>query len=189
MSIGQGYVLASPLQVAQMTAAIANDGVVLRPRLVQKVDADAAPLPVVSQSKLPASANTLQAIRAGMDGVVSHPGFGTAQRRFASFDWYFSGDAFIAGNRLTRAQRAAARKLSVAGKSGTAQAPGATEKPFAWFTAYAPADQPAIAVTVLLENAGEGSVQAAPLVRQILEAYFGLPISAAPREVASGEND
>jgi penicillin-binding protein 2 len=54
--------------------------------------------------------------------------------------------------------------------------------PFAWFTAYAPADDPQIAVTVLFENAGQGSAQAAPVVRQIIEAYFSLPISPTPKD-------
>ncbi|MGQ9814613.1 MAG: penicillin-binding transpeptidase domain-containing protein, partial [Candidatus Roseilinea sp.] len=74
-----------------------------------------------------------------------------------------------------------ARQLIVAGKSGTAQAPQPNTKPHAWFTAYAPVDDPQVVVTVLLENAGEGSVNAAPLARQLIEAYFGLPISTPVR--------
>ena len=104
----------------------------------------------------------------------------------ATFDYYYDnsgqgGGQIVAGNTLSRAQRANARKLVVAGKSGTAQVSG-DAKPDAWFTAYVPADNPQIAVTVLLENAGEGSVVAAPMARQIIEAYFGLPISGTPTD-------
>ncbi|MEI7468182.1 MAG: penicillin-binding transpeptidase domain-containing protein, partial [Chloroflexota bacterium] len=81
---------------------------------------------------------------------------------------------------LPVAQRGTARKLIVAGKTGTAQAPGVRDLPFAWFTGYAPADNPQIAVTVMLENIGEGSTFAAPLARQVFEAYFGLPIVDVP---------
>jgi penicillin-binding protein 2 len=174
MSIGQGYLLASPLQVAQMTAAIANGGHRVRPHFIRLIGDAPAPLPAPTQ--LPASANTLAEIQRGMLGVVNNARVGTTQFRFASFNYYLTE----AGEATT--QRTA-RRLLIAGKSGTAQAPGERDKPFAWFTAYAPADDPRIAVTVLLENIGEGSVWAGPLVRQIIEAYFGLPISATPRDV------
>ena len=65
----------------------------------------------------------------------------------------------------------------------TAAQAGGNAKPFAWFTAYAPADQPEIVVTAVMENAGEGSGFAAPLVRQVIEAYYGLPISPTPTDV------
>jgi penicillin-binding protein 2 len=174
MSIGQGYVLASPLQVAQMTAAIANDGQLIRPHFIKLIGDAPAPLPPPTQ--LPASTQTLSEIQQGMLGVVNNARFGTTQFRFASFNYYLTEDGAATTQRT-------GRRLLVAGKSGTAQAPGERDKPFAWFTAYAPADDPQIAVTVLLENIGEGSVWAAPVARQILEAYFGLPISATPRDV------
>ena len=178
MSIGQGYLLASPLQVAQMTAAIANGGQLVRPHFIKLMGDAPAPLPPPTQ--LPADAQTLQAIQQGMVGVVNNARIGTAYFRFANFNYYLSDDGKATTQRTTR-------KLLIAGKSGTAQAPGAKDKPFAWFTAYAPADNsgspPQIAVTVLLENIGEGSVWSAPVVRQIIEAYFGLPISSLPKDV------
>ncbi len=61
--------------------------------------------------------------------------------------------------------------MVVCGKTGTAQAAGPVP-PHAWFAAYAPRDNPEIAIVVMVENAGEGSEVAAPLVRQILEYYF-----------------
>jgi penicillin-binding protein 2 len=61
--------------------------------------------------------------------------------------------------------------LVVCGKTGTAQATGDVP-PHAWFAAYAPRQDPQIAIAVLVENAGEGSAVAAPLVKDILEYYF-----------------
>ena len=55
-------------------------------------------------------------------------------------------------------------------QAGTAET--GQEEPHAWFAGYAPADAPQVAVTVLLEHAGEGSKQAAPVFRQVVEAYF-----------------
>ncbi len=174
MSIGQGYLLASPLQVAQMTAAIANGGNLVRPHFIKLIGDAPAPLP--SASKLPVQPQTLADIQQGMLGVVNNARVGTTQFRFANFNYYLTEDGQATTQRT-------GRKLLVAGKSGTAQAPGEKDKPFAWFTAYAPADNPQVAVTVLLENIGEGSVWAAPVVRQMIEAYFGLPISNLPRDV------
>ena len=62
-------------------------------------------------------------------------------------------------------------KIQVAGKTGTAESPPG--EPHAWFAAYAPADNPKIAVVVMIEHIGEGSAFAAPIARQIFEKYFG----------------
>jgi peptidoglycan glycosyltransferase len=59
----------------------------------------------------------------------------------------------------------------MAGKTGTAES--GSGKPHAWFAGYSPADTPEIVITVLLENAGEGSKEAAPLFRLMLESYYG----------------
>ena len=64
----------------------------------------------------------------------------------------------------------AGSKIQVAGKTGTAESPPG--EPHAWFAAYAPADDPRIAVVVMIEHSGEGSVVAAPIVRKILEKYL-----------------
>jgi penicillin-binding protein 2 len=68
--------------------------------------------------------------------------------------------------------------LGVCGKTGTAQAAGDGVAPHAWFVAYAPRDNPEVAIVVLVENSSDGSAIAAPLTRQILEYYFfGTPLS------------
>ena len=187
LSIGQGYMLATPLQVNQMTAAIANGGILIRPHVVAAYGGNASVSPQVVERtevrKLPITAEGLQAIQTGMAGVTTNARIGTTTWRFTSFDYYMLDGSIVSGKTLSGTMKTIATRFAVAGKSGTAQAPGATDKPFAWFTAYAPADNPQIAVTVMLEFAGEGSVVAAPLVRQMIEAYFGLPISPLPKDI------
>jgi cell division protein FtsI/penicillin-binding protein 2 len=63
----------------------------------------------------------------------------------------------------------------VCGKTGTAQTGGETTRPQAWFAAFAPQDDPEIAVTVIVENSCEGSEVSAPIVRRIVEDYYGMP--------------
>ncbi|MCS6774253.1 MAG: penicillin-binding transpeptidase domain-containing protein [Anaerolineae bacterium] len=168
MAIGQGEMLVTPLQVARMTAVVANGGVLVQPHLVE----GAAPLMPVGHVGL--DRLTMRALREGMVGAVHDTRYGTAAPAFRGFDYCFdAAQRLVRCGALPARERRAARRLLVAGKTGTAQAGGAL-KPFAWFTAFAPADAPEIVVTVLLENSGEGSVQAAPLARALLEAYFGL---------------
>ncbi|MFN3705750.1 MAG: penicillin-binding transpeptidase domain-containing protein [Thermoflexales bacterium] len=182
MAIGQGFLLVTPIQVAQMTLALARGGQLIRPYLVAE---PTQPRPPVTQLML--SDVTLQQIQAAMTRVTTDARYGTAAYRFANFDYCLDAvRRWVRCGQLPTAQRRAARQLKVAGKSGTAQA-GGDAKPFAWFTAYAPAEQPEIVVTVLLENIGEGSNYAAPLVRQVVEAYYGLPISPTPTDIRAND--
>ena len=149
LAVGQGDLLATPLQVANMMAAIANDGILYQPHLVMRISGtpqeEEQGFTSSERGRLPVSEANLQVIREGMDGVTSDPG-GTAYRAF-------EGVAF-----------------STAGKTGTAETP--EEKPHAWFAGYAPVEDPQIAVAVVVENSGEGSVYAAPICRQVMEAFF-----------------
>ena len=138
MSIGQGDVLATPLQLNNATVAVANGGTLYKPLLLKGAS------PEVLRSNI-ASSETLDWVRQGMRAAAS-PG-GTA---YPVYDF----------------------KLPVAGKTGTSEI-GKGETTHAWFTCFAPFDEPEIAVTVFLEEGGEGSHDAAPVVRKILEAYFG----------------
>jgi penicillin-binding protein 2 len=164
LAIGQSYMQATPLQVARYVAAIGNGGSLLRPQIVERIEtADGEVIqqfePEV-QSQLPLSAENLQAIQEAMVNVVEDPK-ATAQREFRGLN------------------------LNVAGKTGTATSGVGTES-HAWFTAYTfeeREDLPDIAVAVLLENQGEGSDWAAPVVRRIIEGYFrGRPILRYPWE-------
>lgn len=150
--IGQGYMLASPLQIASMTAAIANGGTLHKPHIVARISSIADRTEKTTQpevrGKLPISPSTLASVRDAMKRVTTDPQ-GTAE-------FVFRGS-----------------KLNVAGKTGTAEVPGDTD---AWFAAYTPADNPKIAVVVLVEHSkgGEGSEVAAPIVRKIMEGYLAL---------------
>lgn len=158
MAIGQSDLLVTPLQIARMLAAVANGGVLYRPRLVARISrAPGQPEETFepeAQGQLPISEEALSVIRQGLLGVTTHPR-GTAT-------WVFRGMPF-----------------QVAGKTGTAETiPG--QKPHAWFACYAPADRPELVVVVVVEHGGQGSAVAAPLARQILEAYYGLPRTPLP---------
>ena len=104
--------------------------------------------------RLEETEETLRAIQDGLRRVVMEPR-GTAH------------GAFIRGAKPFPLDR-----ISVAGKTGTAELK--PKVPFAWFVAYAPADDPEIVVVVNVEEGGGGSQTAAPIVRNILEHYFGI---------------
>jgi penicillin-binding protein 2 len=148
MAIGQGDVLATPLQMANLVAAVANGGTLYRPRLVRRIQSlmgdDVQEWAPEVLGQLPVSAANLQVVRRAMEGVVT---YGTAARAFSG------------------------ATVPVAGKSGTAEAPPG--EPHAWFVGYAPTYNPQIAVAVVLEHGGEGGADAAPLFRQVVEAYMG----------------
>jgi penicillin-binding protein 2 len=160
LAIGQGYLLVTPLQVARMMAAVANGGTLYQPYVVERIASAGEAHPEVilepeATGTLPASSEQLTIIQQALAGVTTAP-IGTATHRFRGMS------------------------IAVAGKTGTAEAPGAESLPHSWFAAYAPADDPEIAVVALVENAGEGSQVAAPMVRQAVEAYFGLPLTPLP---------
>ena len=153
LSIGQGEMQATPLQMARMYAAVANGGYILRPQLVRErglLDqrTSAARRDVMLDTGI--AADHLTIVQAGLCDVVGSP-VGTAAYPFS---------------------RSPLLDIGVCGKTGTAQVPGEDVPPHSWFVAYAPAKDPQIVVVTLVENAGEGSLVAAPITRDILEAYF-----------------
>lgn len=153
ISIGQGEVQVTPLQVARMFAAVANGGDLYQPQLVEKIGIlGEAPSYVMTPNlmdNINVRPEVLAVVREGLCAVT------TARAGTAEFQFRDSP----------------LQTIGVCGKTGTAQNyPGAATH--AWFAAYAPKDDPQIAIAVIVENAGEGSGVAAPIVRDILEAYF-----------------
>jgi len=149
-SIGQFDVAASPLQMAMVSAAIANDGVLMDPYVVSQVQApDLKPLRT-HEPKALGRAMTVENARLLQEMMVATVADGTARR------------AAIPG-------------VEVGGKTGTAQS-DPKRKPFAWFTSFAPADDPEIAVAVVIEDANvprtdiAGGRLAAPIARAAMEA-------------------
>jgi penicillin-binding protein 2 len=166
-AIGQSALTVTPLQLAQVYAAIANEGKVYRPRLVSKITnsngeqiAEFKPEGIAAINILP-EANAI--VKSGMAKVIA-PG-GTASGPFRDFplDQY-----------------------PVAGKTGTAQKPPYDSNGL--FACFAPVAKPEIVVVVVVEQGGGGSSAAAPVARKILEAYFDIqppPKAAESNKTAS----
>ena len=177
MAIGQGFVTATPLQVVNMLAAVANGGTLYRPQVVLRIgEGGGAPEETLASEtigQLPISAEQLAIIQESLYAVTTQSG-GTAVHRFKNL------------------------LVPVAGKTGTSQVPPIyrddgtwNNEPTAWFAAYAPAvptpdqdeipDMPEIAIVAIIENAGEGSAVAAPIVRRVVELYYHLqPLTPYP---------
>jgi peptidoglycan glycosyltransferase len=147
---GQGQLLVTPLQMALVAAAVANDGVMMQPYLVDRVirpDGDIALERSPLQIRRAMSPNTAAEMRDNMRAVGQY-GFGSVVSQY------------VPG-------------VVVGGKSGTAEhIPGAP--PHAWFIAIAPVDAPRFAVSVMVESGGEGSSVGGQLAGQVLESAFRL---------------
>ena len=145
LSIGQGDVLVTPLQVAHYTSVVASNGVSYRPHLLRSILApDGTPLQekqstLLQQDSL--DANSIRVVREGLRQAVT------------------SGSA----------RRLANLPFTVAGKTGSAQA--GKDILHAWFTSFAPYEQPEIVLTILIENGGEGSDAAVPVADEFYQWY------------------
>jgi penicillin-binding protein 2 len=161
--IGQGYVLTTPMQLAYATAVMANRGVAYRPHLAKEiVDVKTGRIRAVALKPVFVSnfdAGNLDLVREAMFGVTQPGG--------------------------TAAQAAAGAPYSIAGKTGTAQVIGMKQgqkyresevderlRDHAWFIAFAPADDPKIALAILVENGGHGGSAAAPIARKIMDYWI-----------------
>lgn len=146
IAMGQGRLLATPLQMALITSAVANDGVMMRPYLVSKVTSSSGVAVETHYPQTlyrPIEAGCANYVQGLMEEVVES-GSGTS--------------AQISG-------------IKVAGKTGTSE--NEKEKDHAWFVGYAPADDPQIAVAVILENDGSsGGTAAAPIARNVIKKYL-----------------
>ncbi len=146
VSIGQGQLLMTPLHVAMMGAAIANNGVMMKPHIVDSITTASGIVYSTARQEAafkPMNSSTAAYIKDLMIDVVKS---GTGR------------SAAISG-------------ITVAGKTGTAEAEGS--KDHSWFVGFAPAEDPKIAVAVLLENdGGAGGTTAAPIARNIIRKYL-----------------
>jgi penicillin-binding protein 2 len=152
MSIGQGFMLTTPMQLAVAYSALANGGTLYEPRVAYQVKSPGGKtVRTVKPEKvgrIPLSRRTTLALRDALTRVTTD---GTAAYSFQGFP-------------LDR--------IPVAGKTGTADITG--KQPFSWFAAMAPANNPKYVVVVMVEQGGHGSTTAAPIVRRIFEGLFGL---------------
>ena len=148
LSIGQGYLLVTPLQLANMYSALAKTGVLRTPVLVRSIvgaDGKAREFEAKELGRLPVSEGTLAAIRQGLTLVIASPG-GTSYQAFLG------------------------SSVAAAGKSGTAEDVELQQHVF--FVAYAPRDDPRIVALVALDEGQSGSLEAGPMVRRVLEKYL-----------------
>jgi penicillin-binding protein 2 len=179
VAIGQGYLTATPLQLANMMAALANGGTLYRPRLVSRIESiegqrvyEQGPEVIRNIAMKP---DTLDRVRRALTDVVF-------------------------GDRGT-GKAARSPLISLAGKTGTAQViemKGAYLKSeqltyfnrdHAWFVAYAPADKPEIAIAVLIEHGGHGGSAAAPMAKIVAEKYAELKNSPPIQQLAGAKGE
>ncbi|MBC7331311.1 MAG: penicillin-binding protein 2 [Synergistetes bacterium] len=147
LSIGQGFLLVTPIQMATFVSAIANGGMLYQPMLAKALtDGDGNVIKEFSPKscgKLPFSKSIIEEVKKGMRLAVTE---GTAK---------LLSDSFI----------------RAAGKTGSAQNPSGQEH--AWFMGFAPYDNPEIAIVVLIEEGGAGGSAAVPVAKKVLEFFFG----------------
>lgn len=178
LAIGQGFNLVTPIQLARMVAVVANKGRLITPTLVKAVSpsdgSDPVPEPPPVSTRVPVSLKDLDLVHQGLVAVVNEPG----------------GTASVA--RLPG--------IAVAGKTGSAQVVGLKhaklyghENNLPWkyrdhalFVCYAPAEDPTIALAVVVEHGLHGGSAAAPVARKVLEAFFDLPARPEKSEPRQG---
>jgi penicillin-binding protein 2 len=165
ISIGQGFNLVTPLQMAVFTAAVANGGTLFRPRIVNLVKDVQGNVVTKIDSEIiggiPAGKKTLDLVKQGMTEVIQ-------------------------GSRGT-ARSIRIKQIEMAGKTGTAQVFSRktgekfdnenqvrTLQDHAWFVCYAPAEDPVIAISVIIEHGEHGSSAAAPVAGTLVKQYLGL---------------
>jgi penicillin-binding protein A len=145
---GQAETLVTPLQMALVAASVANSGVLMKPELVTGISG-----PAGNQAIGPAALGTV--MTPAVAGTI-----GNAMELAVESDW---GRIFTTG--------AAIPGILTAGKTGTAQIGGSAE-PNSWFIGYAPADNPEVAIAVIVEQGGHGSAQAAPIAGSLMSLWL-----------------
>jgi penicillin-binding protein 2 len=176
IAIGQGYNLVTPIQLANVYAALANGGTLYRPRLIKQLESSDGHVVKrygpEKQGALPVRPQTIALINQALWGVVNEKG----------------GTGYI----LKRQEQ------DVCGKTGTSQVIGlpqdakarkmkrvsANFRDHALFVCFAPYGNPEIVVAVILENAGHGGTAAAPVARKVIETYFALKKMTPPQQQA-----
>ena len=147
ISIGQGKAQITPMHMNMITSAVANDGILMKPRFMNRVLAANGSIVETFTSETYAqllSKEEAEVLTELMTGVVNE---GTATKLKSDF-------------------------YQAAGKTGSAEYNGVKEDSHAWFTGFAPAEDPEVAVTIIIEGIGSGGDYAAPIAKRIFDAYF-----------------
>ncbi len=172
VSVGQGFVLATPIQLAYAYAALANGGLLMRPRLVDLMRGPGGEIieefPPEEVASLPLSTQTISILNKALRGVITEEG-GTARGLFGS-------------------------GFNIAGKTGTSQVTTLIERekdiskiPYrlrdhGLFVGFAPYEDPKIVVAVIIEHGGFGSQSAAPVALEVIKAYLKDQLPEEPQE-------
>jgi penicillin-binding protein 2 len=146
-AIGQGYVGVTPIQLAEMTSAVANGGILYKPTLIK----GAKPM-IYGKAKI--NPENLENVRKGLFGVVNEP----------------SGTGWASRSSLTNIAGKTGTAQVVSSKKG--QYYSEKFRDHAWFVAFAPVEKPEIALSVLVEHGGHGGTTAAPIAKTAIEAYM-----------------
>jgi penicillin-binding protein 2 len=154
LGIGQGALWVTPLQMAAMIAAVANRGTFYKPFIVGRI--------LTPDGK----------------EIFKHAPQTNDPVKLSNRTWDLLHQALMDTVEKGTARRAYFPDIKVAGKTGTAQNPQGEDH--AWFVSFAPADNPEIAIAVIIENGGGGGANAVPIGRKIYEAYFGFEVESAP---------
>jgi len=180
VAIGQGYNLATPLQMAVLTGAVGNGGILRQPHIIQKVVSPQGETlsfgSTAKPTRLPCSDKTLSLIQKGLWAVVN--------------------------DKQGTAPLAKVPGVEVMGKTGTAQVFGWKDsdlkrkknlkerlKPHAWFVAYARKGEDQIAIAVIVEHGEKGSDVAAPIAAELIKTYFHIEEPIQPVETTDAMND
>jgi penicillin-binding protein 2 len=156
LSIGQGYLLTTPLQMAVLTSVFANNGYLCQPQLLKLSNVETSyGVSSPNCQKLPLSQKTIDLIKEAMKKACSPGGTGWPLFNFK-----------------VNISQTKTQTIETACKTGTAESQSKESLPHAWFTVFAPYDNPKIVLTVFLENAGQGSDVAGPVTKEILKDYF-----------------
>ncbi len=180
-SVGQGYLLTTPLQLLMLISGVANGGKLSLPQVVERVEdvygRTLKEYPPVELGRANISQKTLEIIQDALKGAVNDPhGTGSA---------------------------CSLKEVKVAGKTGTAQVIAMPEdfkrgemnripmkfRDHAWFVAYAPFEDPKIAVVVLVEHGGFGASAAAPIAKKVIEQYLHINPSPPEKKATGEESD
>ncbi len=177
LAVGQGYLNTTPIQLVNLISAVSNNGKFYLPQVVERVENIYGTVlkeyPPVENGRANISENTLRIIQEALSGVVNEPhGTGWA---------------------------CALKGVKVAGKTGTAQVIRMAQnfrkgdmdrmplkfRDHAWFVAYAPCENPRIAIAVLVEHGGFGAAAAVPIAKKVIEKYLSLEHESPPKMAES----
>ncbi|MBV8658201.1 MAG: penicillin-binding protein 2, partial [Burkholderiales bacterium] len=179
IGIGQGFNTYTPLQMAQATSILANNGVVFRPHLVGFIEDSATGqrTPTVSQpaSTIPLKQANIDVVKNAMVGV-NREGTGATAFRNAGY--------------ISAGKTGTAQVFSLKGEKYNANRLHQNLKDNAWFVAFAPADKPRIAIALIVENGGWGAEAAAPIARKVFDYYLlGKQPAPEPGEAKAASPD